>query len=219
MSYYVRLMHREHVVQVTRLDREAFPTMWPAANYERELENRLARYIVACDENRTVEEPQADPPPERGFARLALRLKGLFNHDRFFGTSLPPSGKEYIVGFSGIWVVADEAHITNIAVQETYRRQGIGEFLLICVIDLAAKLNARFITLEVRISNYPAQSLYRKYGFTQVGVRRQYYTDDHEDAMLMSTEDITAAPFQVQLYQRKQEHAKRWGIPLYEIMK
>mgnify|MGYP001149277821 CR=1 FL=1 len=195
MPYYVRLMRQEDIAQVAEIDREAFPTLWPAANYRHELQNRLAHYVVACDEGKTVEETKVGTTSEKGFSGRVSRLRHLFNPGRFFGSELPPSGKEYIVGFAGIWIVADEAHLTNIAVRKLYRRQGIGELLLISIIGLATELNARFVTLEVRASNIAAQGLYHKYGFTQVGVRRGYYTDNYEDGLLMSTGDITSAPF------------------------
>ena len=115
------------------------------------------------------------------------------------------------------WVMADEAHITSIAVREAYRRQGLGELLVIPVIDLARELKARIVTLEVRASNTGAQNLYAKYGFTQVGVRRGYYIDDREDALVMSTQDITLATFQAHLEQLKQAYSRKWGIALNQI--
>jgi len=218
LPYYVRMMCREDIAQIAEIDREAFPTQWPPANYRRELENRLAHYIVACDESKKVEESKIESAPEKGFSGLAARVRRLFNHNRFFSNEVPPSGKEYIVGFTGIWIMADEAHITNIAMRESHRRRGVGELLLISIIDLATELNARFITLEVRASNTAAQSLYHKYGFTQVGFRRGYYTDNGESAILMTTENITLAPFQAQLQQLKQAHSKKCEVPLYQIV-
>jgi len=214
---YVRLMRREDIAQVTEIDREAFPTLWPPANYQRELNNRLAHYIVACDEEKKVEEPDVQATPEKRRSGLASMVRQLFNYDRFLGNEPPPSAREYITGFAGFWVMADETHITNIAVREIHRCQGIGELLLIAVIDLAAKLNARMITLEVRASNVAAQSLYSKYGFAQVGLRRGYYTDDREDGVLMTAENITSVPFQARLQQLKQAHFERWGIALQEV--
>ncbi len=216
LPYYVRLMRKEDIAQVTEIDREAFPTDWPPANYQHELQNRLAHYIVACDEGKTVEEPEVKALPEKGFLGLASRVKQLLNN-RFFSNELPPSGEEYIIGFTGFWIMADEAHITNIAVRELYRRQGIGELLLISTIDLATELNARIITLEVRASNTAAQNLYHKYGFTQTGLRRGYYRDNKEDAVLMSAENITSASFQAHLNRLKQAHSRKWGIALYQI--
>lgn len=87
--------------------------------------------------------------------------------------------------------------------------------MLISLINLATKLDALFLTLEVRASNTAAQSLYAKYGFAKVGVRRGYYTDNREDGVLMSLEDITSAPVQANLKRLKQAHLKRWGIAAY----
>ena len=217
MRCYVRLMHRDDILQVTEIDREAFPTLWPPANYQHELNNRLAHYIVACDEEKRVGAPSVKAIPEKRHSGLVSRVRRLFNYDRFLGNEPPSSAREYIVGFAGFWIMADEAHITNIAVRNIHRRQGIGELLLIALVELAAKLDARIITLEVRASNITAQSLYSKYGFTQVGLRRGYYTDDKEDGVIMSTPDISAATFQACLRQLKQAHSKKWGIALCEV--
>lgn len=206
---YLRLMRKEDIPQVVEIDREAFPTLWPPINYQRELENQLAHYIVACDEAETVETPEAKAAPQKGFSGLIARLKP------FFGNGSPSPAKQYIFGFAGLWLMAGEAHITNIAVWEKHRRQGIGEALLIAMIDLAIELNARLVTLEVRASNTAAQSLYAKYGFTQVGVRRGYYTDNREDGILMSLQDIASAPVQANLQQLKQTHSQKNSISSY----
>ena len=213
----MREMRKEDIAQVTEIDREAFPTMWPPANYHHELQNRLAHYLVVYDTDKSVEEPKVEPASEKGFPGLVARLRQLFNHDRFFGNQMPPSVREYILGFVGFWIMADEAHITNIAVREVYRRRGVGGLLLISAIELAPALKARSITLEVRASNTAAQSLYRKYGFSQVGLRRDYYKDDKEDGVLMSTEDITSSSFQAHLQQLKQDHFRKWGAALYRV--
>ena len=219
MTYYVRLIRREDIAQVTEIDRKAFPSLWPPADYRRELENRLAHYIVACDEDKTVEESEVEAVPEKGFSGLASRVRQLFNHDRFFGNEVLASGREYVVGFAGFWFMADEAHLISIAVREEYHHLGIGELLLISVIDLATELNARIITLEVRASNIVAQSLYYKYGFIQVGLRHGYYTDNREDGVLMTAGDITSDSFQASLRQLKQAHSRKWGVALYQIVR
>jgi len=219
LSYYVRMMGKEDITQVTEIDREAFPTLWPPTNYQRELENRLARYIVACDEVKVVEVPEVKAASERVISGLVSRVRQILNRDRYSNNELPPSVTQYLMGFAGFWMVADEAHITNIAVREIHRLQGIGELLLISVIDLATELKAGIVTLEVRVSNNAAQKLYYKYGFTQVGLRRGYYIDDKEDAVLMSAENIASASYQAHLRQLKQSHSRKWGIPLYQIVR
>jgi len=205
-------MYKEDIAQVTGIDREAFPTQLPPPNYRHELQNQLARYIVACDDTKTVEEPEVKP--EKGLSRLASRIKRWFNPDRSPDNKPSPPSRQYIIGFAGIWVLADEAHITNIAVRQQYQRRGIGELLLISIIDLAKELKASIMTLEVRASNLAAQNLYSKYGFVQVGIRRGYYLDNREDGVLMSTESITSAPFQARLQQLKEALTRKWGSQL-----
>jgi [ribosomal protein S18]-alanine N-acetyltransferase len=98
--------------------------------------------------------------------------------------------EEQVVGFAGIWLMVDEAHITTFAVRKAWRRQGIGERLLLALLDLAKARGAREATLEVRPSNHPARRLYEKYGFRLVGVRPRYYSDDNEDALIMTTDTL-----------------------------
>ena len=127
----------------------------------------------------------------------------------YLDATRPEYTRQYIVGFSGIWVLVDEAHITNIALRQEYQGKGLGELLLIATIDLSMTLKASMMTLEVRASNLVAQKLYSKYGFTQMGVRRGYYLDNREDAVIMSTESITAPSFQAQLKQLRETLAKK----------
>lgn len=210
MHCSIRRMLKEDIPQVTEIDREAFPTQWPPANYKHELGNQLARYIVACDETVESTEPYREPTKEpNGFiSRLVQQLKR-GNSPRAY---LPGPDEQNLVGFAGIWVLSDEAHITNIAVRTKYRRQGIGELLLIQAIELAKELKAEIMTLEVRVSNIAAQNLYYKYGFTQVGLRRAYYTDNREDGMLMSTENVNLDSYQALFRQLKQAYEQKWHI-------
>jgi ribosomal-protein-alanine N-acetyltransferase len=213
LPYYVRLMRREDVPQIAEIDREAFPTQWPPPNYRREMENRLAHYVVICDESKKARDSETEAVPETG---LSTRVKHLFT--RLIGDDVSNPSKDFIVGFAGMWIMADEAHVTNIAVREHYRRRGLGESLFISIIELALELKANFITLEVRTSNAAAQSLYRKYGFNKVGTRRGYYIDNGEDALLMTTENITTADFQAKFQKLKQAHFKKRGV-LYRLLR
>jgi ribosomal-protein-alanine N-acetyltransferase len=97
-----------------------------------------------------------------------------------------------VVGFAGVWLMVDEAHVTTFGVHPDWRRQGIGRQLLLSLVELSRTIGARRMTLEVRASNDSAQSLYRSYGFEEVGRRPRYYTDDDEDAIVMSTPDLDA---------------------------
>ena len=97
---------------------------------------------------------------------------------------------DHIVGYAGLWLSLDEAHITTFAVLPDYRRRRIGERMLISLFERAAKLGAEWLTLEVRASNLAAQRLYEKYGFRPAGTRRRYYSDNNEDAIIMWTERL-----------------------------
>ncbi len=92
-----------------------------------------------------------------------------------------------VVGFAGIWLMVDEAHVTTFGVHPDWRRQGIGRQLLLNLVELSVAIGARRMTLEVRASNGAAQELYRQFGFEVTGRRPRYYTDDGEDALVMTT--------------------------------
>ncbi len=101
-----------------------------------------------------------------------------------------------VIGYTGMWVILDEAHVTTLAVDPEYRRQRVGERLLVALLEEAMRRGARWVTLEVRKSNTPAQRLYRKYGFKDIGIRKGYYSDNHEDAIVMWTGNIYEPAFQ-----------------------
>ena len=95
-----------------------------------------------------------------------------------------------LVGYSGCWQILEEVHITNIAVSPDFRRKKVGEKLLKRIVDECYENMAKYITLEVRVSNTPAINLYEKYGFKSLGVRKGYYQNNNEDALIMWTENI-----------------------------
>jgi ribosomal-protein-alanine N-acetyltransferase len=198
-SYIIRRMQYEDIPQVAQIDREAFPGEWvfrSQAAYKQDLDNPSIRYIVACrDKHATESGGQVMPRPSW--------FKRVFSYERRLNT------REYIVGFSGFWMMVGEAHIIAIGVRNGYRQLGIGEGLLIATIELAQILNANVVTLEVRASNKIAQELYKKYGFQVVGRRLKYYSSDGEDAIIMSTDNITSPPFQLSLQRLKEDHAQR----------
>ena len=92
-----------------------------------------------------------------------------------------------VAAYSGMWLMVDEAHVITFAVHPAWRRQHVGERLLLAMLDIAIDAGAHEATLEVRLSNLPARRLYEKFGFRPVGLRPRYYTDDNEDALIMTT--------------------------------
>jgi len=92
---------------------------------------------------------------------------------------------EKVVGYGGMWIVLDEAHITNVAVHPELRGRGVGRALMMELLSRAVVLGAPGITLEVRVSNQVARNLYKSLGFVEKGMRRKYYSDNNEDAIIM----------------------------------
>ncbi len=99
-----------------------------------------------------------------------------------------------IVAYGGMWLMVDEAHVITFAVHPAWRRQQIGGRLLLAMLDIALDAGAREATLEVRLSNLPARRLYEKFGFRPVGLRPRYYTDNGEDALIMTTDPLRDPP-------------------------
>lgn len=109
------------------------------------------------------------------------------------------------VGYGGAWTIADETHLTTLAVDPRYRGKRIGERLLLCLMEEAVMRRASHATLEVRESNCPAQSLYRKYGFRNAAIRKSYYTDTGENAIVMWADAIHTAVYRQRLYELRRQ--------------
>jgi ribosomal-protein-alanine N-acetyltransferase len=112
--------------------------------------------------------------------------------------------QEQVVGFAGVWLMVDEAHITTFGVHPDWRRQGVGRRLLLRLFDLSIELGAARMTLEVRVGNSAAQALYRRFGFVIGGTRPRYYTDDGEDAFVMTTPDLLRPSMQALIADERQ---------------
>ncbi|MBI3744696.1 MAG: ribosomal protein S18-alanine N-acetyltransferase [Chloroflexi bacterium] len=218
MGYFVRPMRLEDTPQVSQIERECFPTGWTATPFRRELRNRIASYLVAVE----ARDPfRADAEAREALSRedmplklpsLGKRLGDAIAH--ILGRQQPelPSGiPQRVAGFVGVWFMADEAHVTVIGTGNHWRRQGIGELLLLAAIEMSRVRQAHVVTLEVRASNTIAQALYEKYGFNAVGVRKGYYTDNREDAVIMTTDPIAAIDYEARLTALRLDHEQRWG--------
>jgi ribosomal-protein-alanine N-acetyltransferase len=105
--------------------------------------------------------------------------------------------------------MVDEGHVTTIGVHPDHRGKGAGELLFLGLVDIAAEMKAARVTLEVRVSNLPAQALYRKYGLEVAGVRKRYYSDNGEDAYIMWSEPVTAPHFQERIRHLREDLAAR----------
>jgi ribosomal-protein-alanine N-acetyltransferase len=192
------------VPRVVEIERLAYPSTWPPSAYRKELQdNRWAHYIVVRDQELAQDRStQADGERPRKFFSLP------FLSNRTMAT-LPSPDLNSIVGFAGLWLMVDEAHVTTIAMHPDFRRRGLGELMLTSLVDISYEIGAKWVTLEVRVSNDPAQALYHKYGFREAGVRHRYYSDNQEDALIMWTDEIHSPAYKgrfqelkTQLYQK-----------------
>src|SRR5919202_6074380 len=204
-------MRIEHIPAVSAIEKASFPQPWPQNAYRREIqENRMAHYVVA----RRLGEPEqpASAEPARAPAAQPDLLGKLSRLLRPTEQPLPPQLQEElrsIVGYAGIWIMTDESHITTIASHPDVRGRGVGEFLLVALIHRSIEIGARWMTLEVRASNALAQNLYRKYTFKEMGVRRRYYSDNGEDALVMWTDALDSDAFQSALAPNERKLAER----------
>jgi ribosomal-protein-alanine N-acetyltransferase len=169
LMFYVEPMEQADVATVAAIEREVFTLPWSSSAFGYEL--------------------RANPMSHYVVARTRFVARKAVDED------LDPS----IVGYGGFWMMLDEAHVCTLAVNPDWQRRGVGELLLSSMIEMAAQLGASFVTLEVRVSNLPAQRLYEKYGFAPAGRRKGYYSDNREDALIMSTESITTAGYRSRL--------------------
>jgi ribosomal-protein-alanine N-acetyltransferase len=100
-----------------------------------------------------------------------------------------------VIGFGGLWLMVDQAHIVTVAVHPAERRHGHGRLLVLGLVLLAQDAGMAEVTLEVRVSNEAARALYRGFGFHEVGLRKRYYSDNGEDAVIMTTENLDSPAF------------------------
>lgn len=184
LPYRVRRMEFEDIGQVMEIERLSFSSPWPASAYRHELRQRdMAHYFVL--EAHPSGGGAEDERPSYPGGRLRRWVSGQESTSR-------------ILGYGGFWLVRGEAHISTIAVHPELRGRGLGELMLLAMLEEAVARGAETATLEVRASNFVAQNLYRKCGFIEVGLRHRYYHDNEEDAVLMRSDDLTSASFQAQ---------------------
>jgi ribosomal-protein-alanine N-acetyltransferase len=195
-------MRVRDIPEVVQIERDSFSMTWPANSYKRELEqNRMARYVVARYEPGPGEQPATRLlEPRRPFPLSLLPFAG----ERPPVDDLPP-----VVGYGGLWLMVDEAHVTSIAVRPDFRGRGLGELVMLTLFEIAVRLGARWVTLEVRVSNQVARRLYTKLGFREAGIRPRYYTDNNEDAVIMWSEELRSAAFRERFTREKEALAAK----------
>jgi ribosomal-protein-alanine N-acetyltransferase len=197
-------MQLAHVPAVIEIERESFSLPWPERAYRYELRhNELAHYYVL----------HLGLPSRPGTTQMS-NWRWLWRVIRRHSTP----NADPILGYGGFWLMHDEAHISTLSIRAGWRRRGLGELLLIALLDEARRLGACRATLEVRVSNVAAQTLYAKCGFEQVGRRKAYYSDNREDALILTTPDFDSPACQNLVNARRRDLLRRLAqIPLDKI--
>ena len=185
MSLTLRYMRIADIPEVIRIDRRAFGMSWSSQTYAYEAGESTYSYMVVLE--------RSEPKPMAGWQRLLRRLNG---HGDKTGSSDYVATRQRVVGYGGLWNIADEAHISTIATHPDYRGRSYGEILLAAMIQRSIDLNAGYVVLEVRVSNTIAQNLYKKYDFQITGTKPSYYRDNMEDAYEMRLDLRETARFQ-----------------------
>jgi ribosomal-protein-alanine N-acetyltransferase len=186
--YILEPMTQEDVEEVSGVERLCFTNPWPISAYRRELRNPNQNYYIVLRDD-----PQADDE-EQPLVSIETRQRDQRKPPRFAFWPLGHRSEKRtpppIIGFAGMWVLLDEAHVTTIGVRPDYQGRGLGELLFLELIDEAIRRMSTWVTLEVRVTNYSAQELYKKYDFSIQGRRPRYYSDNNEDAFIMWSESF-----------------------------
>jgi ribosomal-protein-alanine N-acetyltransferase len=204
--YVIDEMTQDDIEEVSAVETRSFPSAWPISAYRRELRNRRQSFYVVLRDDPGMDSvtttPRRLPDEDDDGSRIPflpfLRRGGLPRR-------MP------ILGFAGMWVLLDEAHVTTIGVDPEHQGKGLGEFLFVALLDEAIQRGATWVTLEVRVTNHTAQSLYRKYGFTVQGRRPRYYSDNNEDAYIMWSESMRDAGYRQRVEELRRAALQRLG--------
>ncbi len=215
-KYLLRPMHEGDIFQATQIDKEAFPENNSSPPFKKELrQNKLSLYLVVIDETTPYHKwsesnnlPSAPVPIKNNRNKFSRAIWRVLQGEE---ESIEPTS-ELVVGYIGIWSVIDQGHIVSIAVRQSHRKEGIGELMIIGAVESNQLMGNNELTLEVRTSNEAAQNLYKKFGFNIVGRRKQYYSDNREDAYIMTTSEIHSEEYKEMMDNLRLNYTERWGL-------
>ena len=214
MTLSIRPVIEQDIPDIEEIEKEAFPTLWPRTPFKRDMQNNRIGYLVVTklDESSKIVGQEIEASASASFNKkpnLYQRLSRTIQSTLFHEDSPMKPLAHPPLGFVSIWFLSDDAHITAIAVRSSWRGSGLGELLMIGGIEAAIARNSRVVTLEVRVSNSVAISLYKKYGFKKIGIRKGYYNDNREDAVIMTTEPIRSLSYEHRFAKLCREYSQR----------
>ena len=193
-------MIQKDLHQVAVVEKDSFPELFPPTAFSKELKRQNSIFLVAeLDESK--KEASCFLPGQWNQHKANDETDKVYQN-KYTGWT---SGQSFIVGILGLWNMANEGHIVTLAVRRNYRNLGVGGSILHHCLRLCFEKSFINVTLEVRTSNKVAQSLYLKHGFKTVGVRKNYYTDDGEDALIMTTPNTNSFDYAIILDEHIQE--------------
>jgi ribosomal-protein-alanine N-acetyltransferase len=201
----IKRMTLADIPGVMAIERESFPTPWPASAYRHELTGNPKAYFIVAHSSQLLQPlqlnsaPSVEKPKPTWLSRLFNRSSLFFAQPITNNQSTNNQQPNCVVGYAGMWNMVDEMHIATIAAHPRLRGRGIGELLLIDLLRESQRQNALNATLEVRVSNTVAQCLYKKYGFEEVGRRKAYYQNNREDALIMTVTHFQTEAFAAKL--------------------
>lgn len=210
MPFETRPMCSEDIKFVNMIEKNALSPLVAPTSFLRELRNPRAKYLIASIVEVNCEKVDVthniDAPDFPVVKKIWKTTRDLFDKKLRM-----KNNNNSIAGYIGTWFAADEAHIISIAVHSRFRGIGVGELLLLAGIEQALFLGAHKINLEVRVSNFVAQNLYKKYGFEIANTRDRYYMDNREDAYTMIRNGIGIEADQMMLNELSDAHSGKWG--------
>lgn len=204
-SLVIEELTEQDLPAVIQMDQECLGGLWTESGYRREIDSPNSQLLILKPASQTSSSLSLSSSPP------ALQCEPF--------APPPTPNATTIIGIGCVWFILEEAHITILAIHPPYRRQGLGQFLLITLLETAIQRQSKWATLEVRLSNQSAQKLYEKLGFIALGKRKKYYQDTGEDALILWNKGLQNPSFHNDLKYLQQQTLARlkntgWTIHL-----
>jgi len=192
----------DDIEQANAIEKDAFPDLFPPTSFSKELKRDRATILVAEVNENVTGWQELIPPRQDNISNSNLYRNGYTGYGK---------GQKFLTGLLMFWEMAGEAHIISVGVRRNFRRRGIGELLMLNCFSKCVRSTYSAISLEVRSSNKAAQELYLKHGFLVEGIRKAYYSDNREDALIMNARNILSPSHLQKMTDRKKTYTELHG--------